>query len=136
MSAHMKGPRTKYIDITISFPNGKEKLYHIPNTEDAIKQLSSFLKKINIKDHISNWEESTPWELLAKDRLEKYKKSGIVLRGARYREGLSQTELAMKSGVAQNEISKIENGKRGVGEKVAKKLAKILNIDYLLLIEN
>lgn len=44
--------------------------------------------------------------------------------------------MAKKSGVHQNEISKIENGKRGVGEKVAKKLAKALNINYRLLLED
>ena len=52
-------------------------------------------------------------------RIEKYKKAGFVLRGARYRENMSQIKLAQKSGVHQNEISKIENGKRTVGEKVA-----------------
>ncbi len=67
--------------------------------------------------------------------VEKYKKAGLVVRGMRYREGISQKELAKRSGVNQTEISKIENGKRTVGVKVAKRLAKALNIDYLLLTE-
>lgn len=53
----------------------------------------------------------------------------------RYREDILQRVLAEKSGVTQNEISNIENGKRPVGEKVAKKLAKTLNFDYRLLFE-
>lgn len=81
-------------------------------------------------------QEATPWEVLAKDRIEKYKKSGLVLRGARLRENMSQVELERKSGVGQNEISKIENGKRGLGEKIAKKLAKVLRFDYRLLLED
>lgn len=82
-------------------------------------------------------EEDAPvsWESLAKERIEKHGKSGLVLRGIRYREGISQKELARRSGIAQNEISKIENGKRRVGEKVARKLAESLSIDYLLLID-
>jgi transcriptional regulator with XRE-family HTH domain len=72
---------------------------------------------------------------LAKDRIKKHKKAGLVLRGARYRENISQVELARKSQVHQNEISKIENGKRPVGIKVAQKLAKVLNFDYRLLID-
>ena len=48
---------------------------------------------------------------------------------------MSQVKLAKLSGVHQNEISKIENGKRGVGEKVAKKLAKPLKINYHLLLD-
>lgn len=95
-----------------------------------------YLKELDIsKDEIVPWEEATPWEELAKDRLEKYKKAGLVLRGARFRENMSQKELAKRSGVSQDNISRIENGKRVVGEKVAKKLAKPLKINYHLLLE-
>lgn len=79
-------------------------------------------------------DQPIAWQELAKDRIAKYKKAGLVLRGMRYRENMSQKELAVKSGVHQNEISKIENGKRTVGEKVAKRLAKALQFNYRLLI--
>lgn len=74
------------------------------------------------------------FEELAASRIKKYGKGGIALRGARFREGLSQKELAEKSGVSQENISKMENGHRPIGEKVAKKLAKVLKIDYEFLI--
>lgn len=77
--------------------------------------------------------ESIAWETIAKDRLAKYKTSGLALRGARYRENLSQKELAKRSGVSQENISRMENGHRPVGDKVARKLAKVLNIDASLL---
>jgi transcriptional regulator with XRE-family HTH domain len=76
------------------------------------------------------------WEELAKDRIAKYKKSGLALRGARYREGISQKELAHLSGVSQENISRMENGKRAIGTQVAKKLAKVLRIDFALLIDS
>lgn len=137
MSAPTKAHHTRdpsYIDVRVGMPNGQEILYHIPSA--SISKLNSFLKELDTsKGEIDPWEKATPWEVLAKDRIEKYKKAGIVLRGARYRENLSQVELAKISGIHQNEISKIENGKRGVGEKVAKRLAKALNINYLLLLE-
>jgi len=76
------------------------------------------------------------WKTHLRERLKKHKKTGIVLRGARYREGISQQELAKKSSLSQNDISKIENGKRTVGEKVAKRLAKTLKIDYHLLLDD
>lgn len=109
-------------------------LYHIPCA--ARQKLNSFSKELEAsKSEIDPWEKAIPWEELAKDRIEKYKKAGLVLRGARYRENMSQIELARKSQVHQNEISKIENGKRSLGIKVAQRLAKALNFDYKLLID-
>ena len=135
MSAHMKGHPINYIDVRIVPPGGKEIFYHLPNTYNVREQIASFFKKFDgEKLEVTPWEEATPWEVLAKDRIEKYKKAGLVLRGARYRENMSQKELESRSGVLQNEISKIENGKRGVGIKVAKKLAKALRFDYRLLL--
>jgi len=138
MPAHMKALHTKklsYIDVRVEMPGGKEISYHIPRS--ARQQLDTFLKDLEIsKNEITPWEEAISWEILAKDRIEKYKKTGLVLRGARYRENISQVKLAELSGVHQNEISKIENGKRTVGEKVAKRLAKPLKINYLLLLED
>lgn len=137
MSAHMKTHHTKdpnFINLKVGTPGGKEISYLIPCS--AKKKLESFLKEFNVSPtEITPWEEATPWEVLAKDRVEKYKKAGLVLRGARYREDMSQLKLAQVSGIHQNEISKIENGKRSVDEKLAKKLAKHLRINYLLLLE-
>jgi DNA-binding XRE family transcriptional regulator len=92
-----------------------------------LQKLEDFLEKYGES-------ESIPWEELAKDRIAKYKKSGLALRGARYREGLSQKDLAKRTGISQENISKMENGQRTIGEKVAKKLAKILRVDPCLLI--
>lgn len=139
MSAHMKGHHTdakNYIDVRVGLPSGKKMSYHLPNTKSALKELDSFLKDRDVeKNEITDWEKATPWDALAKSRIEKYKRAGIVLRGARYRENMSQNELAKKTGQTQDNISKIENGKRTVGEKLAKKFAKVLNIDYRLLLE-
>lgn len=55
----------------------------------------------------------------------------------RDRPGISQEKVQkIKDLINKNEISKIENGKRGVGEKVAKRLAKALKINYRLLLED
>ena len=81
-------------------------------------------------DLMSAHANSIPWEKLAKDRIARYKKSGLAIRGARYREGMTQKELAKRSGISQENISKMENGQRAIGDKVAKKLAKTLRIDF------
>lgn len=137
MSERMKTRLTRRQDcicVRVEVSGSREIFYSIPKSE--AQKLNSFLKKIDVSEsEITPWEEATPWEVLAKDRIKKHKKAGLVLRGARYRENLSQVELAKVSGVHQNEISKIENGKRAIGEKVAKRLAKPLKINYLLLID-
>jgi ribosome-binding protein aMBF1 (putative translation factor) len=56
--------------------------------------------------------------------------SSEVLRGARYREGLTQKQLAAKVGVKVSHISEMERGKRPIGKEMARRLAKALNADY------
>lgn len=130
MSAHTKEHRTdtqKFFCVIVNL-QGSKKSYNIPLSHQ--KELEKVLEKYSEDD-----DTSVAWEVLAKERIEKYKKSGLVLRGMRYREGLSQKHLAGISGITQNEISNIENGKRTVGKKVAEKLAKVLNFDYRMLLE-
>jgi ribosome-binding protein aMBF1 (putative translation factor) len=127
MSVRMRERLTKdcVCRVVVEMPN-KETISTFISEEDFPK-LQTFLEK-------HGESESMVWEELAKDRLAKYKASGLALRGVRYREGISQKELAKRSGVSQENISRMENGRRPVGDKVAKKLAKVLHIDPSLLI--
>lgn len=59
---------------------------------------------------------------------------GGTIRAYRSRAGLTQLDLAKKSGIGQGHISEIEKNKRAIGLKVAKTLAKALNCDYRRLI--
>ncbi len=54
----------------------------------------------------------------------------VVLRGARFREGVTQAVLSETSGIPQGHISEMESGKRGIGVKTAKKLGQALKIGY------
>lgn len=55
---------------------------------------------------------------------------GDVLRGARYREALTQAQLAARVGVKPSHISEMERGKRPIGKEMAKRLAKALKTSY------
>jgi len=55
---------------------------------------------------------------------------GVCLRGSRYKEGLTQKQLAEMIGIPQRHISMMENGKRPIGKEMAKRLGKALNIGY------
>lgn len=58
------------------------------------------------------------------------KEKQAALQGYRYRENLTQKQLADLAGIPQRHISEMENGKRPIGKENAKKLAKVLNADY------
>ena len=127
MSAHMKARLTKSTyKVIVEMPGKVKKLTFVPAKH--LEKLEAFLERYGESESIS-------WEELAKDDIAKYGRAGIVLRGARYREGLSQKALAKRTGVSQENISKMENGQRVVGKKVAKKLAKVLRVDFELLTE-
>src|SRR3989304_674351 len=71
--------------------------------------------------------DSVPWRELFPE----YKDEdlpGVCLRGGRYREGLTQKQLADMIGIPQRHISEMENGKRSIGKEMAKRLGKALNI--------
>ena len=54
----------------------------------------------------------------------------LTLQELRFREGLSQKELAQLSGVTFQSISALENGKRPIGTAMAKRLAEVLAVDW------
>lgn len=73
--------------------------------------------------------DSVPW----REAYPEYKDEdlpGVCLRGSRYREGLTQKQLAERIGIPQRHISMMENGKRPIGKEMAKRLGKALNISY------
>jgi len=50
--------------------------------------------------------------------------------GSRLKEGITQKELSELTEILQSHISEVENGKRQIGKKRAKILAKALNVGY------
>lgn len=57
-----------------------------------------------------------------------------ILKEQRIRLGLTMQVLAKKTGIAQPNLSAMENGKRPIGIATAKRLAKSLGIDYHALL--
>ena len=71
--------------------------------------------------------DSVPWREVLSFSDEEL--PGVLLSGARYREGLTQMQLAEQTGIPRRHISDMENGKRPIGKQNARKLAEVLNID-------
>jgi addiction module HigA family antidote len=55
---------------------------------------------------------------------------GMILRGFRAMEDMTQTELAEKLGIAQTRVSEMENGKRPISVRMARHLAGIFGTSY------
>ena len=72
--------------------------------------------------------ESVPWREALAEFADN--EAGTALAGARHREGLTQRQLAEKTGIAQRHISEMENNKRPIGKNNAKLFAVALNTDY------
>ena len=71
-----------------------------------------------------NLGEALPWRLAFPEYDEK-SLPGVVLAGARGKEGITQRELAGRVGIPQRHISEMERSKRPIGKEMAKKLGKL-----------
>jgi DNA-binding XRE family transcriptional regulator len=58
------------------------------------------------------------------------KRIGIIFRGIRIKNDLTQVEMAERLALDQSDISKIEKGKRPIGKTLAKKIEKEFSVDY------
>lgn len=56
--------------------------------------------------------------------------AALPIQAARHHFGLIQLALSQKTGIPQRHLSEMKNGKRSIGKKTAKPLAKTLKLDY------
>lgn len=113
MLAPTKKPHTETV---LRFKGPKSK------TDEAIKALNEMGFTPMDEPEAAPWQEAFP-EL-------QENAPGTYLAGARHREGLTQRQLADRTGIPQRHISEMENGKRPIGKETAKKLADVLEVDY------
>lgn len=67
---------------------------------------------------------------LFNDLTQKSGEPAVLLKGLRYREGLSQIEFAKKLNISQTNLSAMENGRRTIGKELAKRIADLFGVDY------
>jgi DNA-binding XRE family transcriptional regulator len=94
-------------------------------SREKIGKLREYARKIGVQDATDTVSIEEAFPGYADNPL------GLALRGARYREGLTQRQLAESTGIPQRHISEMESGKRQIGRERAKKIAEALNVsDY------
>lgn len=85
------------------------------------------------KELTTSSKDSIPWEEIAASRIEKYTEPGLAIRGARIKEKLTLAQLAYKSKIPTAILKKMENGKYAIDTASAKRLGKILKVDYRVM---
>lgn len=68
------------------------------------------------------------------DLIEKYGEPGMLLKGLRHKEGLSQIEFAKIIGITQTNLSAMENERRAIGKDIAKRIMDHFGVDYRLFL--
>jgi ribosome-binding protein aMBF1 (putative translation factor) len=100
------------------------KLEQVNKTEDLM-----ILNKV-IDKYLPSTRSRTPEEVFGEDWTNPVKKLGRMIQGLRFRENMSQIELAKKlKGVKQSNISAWENGKEPVPEKRLKQMSTLFGRD-------
>jgi plasmid maintenance system antidote protein VapI len=79
---------------------------------------------------VTSDDQYTSIDDLFSDLTQKSGEPGVLLKGLRYREGLSQIEFAKKLHISQTNLSAMENGRRVIGKELAKRIADIFGLDY------
>ena len=102
--------------------------------KSKLRPLLKLLTQNDFKPSTRDKDDTISWEVLAKDHIEQYSQPGLALRGARIKENLTQVDLSKILKVPQYNISKMENGVRPIGKKMAKRLADILKVDFRIFL--
>lgn len=128
MSAHMKKHHI----------NVRGNVLHVVYNEDVYDIPKSIAEKYKVSTTDETDREPSAGAVSA-DALfaeldRKYTKPGVLLRGLRVRENLSQVEFSKIIDVTQSDLSKMEMGKRPIGKTIAKRIAEKFDIGYRSLL--
>lgn len=130
MSAHTK---------TAPIKSNAQKCQMLWSSEGEAYKIPINIAKKYVMRKVSKTITKVSSNLSAKDLVahldKKYTKAGALLKGARYRENLTQAQLAKKINVAQADLSKMENGKRPIGKNIAKRIEKVCGVNYRYFLE-
>lgn len=91
-------------------------------------------KRISVRCSMHGKKKSISWREVAKENIKKYTETGLALKGARLRSEMTQKQLADAIGALPHHVSEMEHGKRSIGKEMARKLSKILRMNYRMFL--
>ncbi len=100
--------------------------------EDAIRALKESGIPFRLEDVDENGEERISWRETFPGGEEAL--PGLVLAGQRRKRAMTQAALSEAVGIPQRHISEMENGKRPIGKRSARKLARALRTDFRIFL--
>lgn len=59
---------------------------------------------------------------------------GMILRGLRVKEDITQAELAERLSITQNMVSDMESGRRNISLKMARRISEELKVPYKMFV--
>jgi ribosome-binding protein aMBF1 (putative translation factor) len=116
--------------VTIKIGQGQTEVVLLP--KDAANNLLLFIKQC--QPALQAKEDSIKIEDIEPKMKNLALRTASILRGARYKENMTQVDLAKKLKITQSDLSKMEHGKRPIGKKLAQRIASILKVDYRIFL--
>ena len=120
MLARMK---TRHIEQTV------EIVLTVPR-RDALKVSEAVRSVMELAGHKVRHVNDEGEELFSVAEVFPEANPGMVLRGFRGRDDMTQAALAGKLGISQNRVSDMESGKRPISRRMAEKLGIIFEVPY------
>ena len=120
---------TEHVTVTVTGLQAKPLVYSLPPF--WAKEVRFFLEATSQN---ADKEDSIPAHKVLPELADDTLRPAAVLRGSRYKENMTQRELAAKLGIRQHHLSEMENAKRAISKDMAHKLAKVLKCDYRLFL--
>jgi len=119
-------------EITIVTTEGEEVLNVEPNVFDAN---GSSLPDVAAKKETATKSKQKRFnkfgeEVVSLEDIFPNKHPGMVLKGFRQRDDMTQQQLADQLGIRQSRLCDLENGARAISKSMAEKLGKVFRISY------
>jgi len=109
-----------------------KKTYSYQLTEEMAEHIKKLIENV-VKNYDPNEETVSIYEAFPHLK-DPQIRIATMFRGLRFKNNLTQKELAKRLGLDQSDVSKIEKGKRAIGKALAKKIEKEFGDDYRLFL--
>ena len=120
MSAPTRKPLTER-DIQIEIGNSRKRIFSVP--KNKVRGLLILLEDYEIN-------EAKDWKTIYEEELNELSESALALKGARFKDGITQKQLAAILKTSQSHVAQLESGSRSITKQMAKRLAEIFNVGY------